>query len=157
MSTAVRSDVAFATESFEAIFTEGSQLLANHWVEIAHYKDIPLDIDVERYRAMEAAGMLRVFTARLEGRLIGYAVFVVNRNSHYRSSVQAVQDVLYVDPHERRGLTGLKLVKFADEVLRVEEVQVVYHHVKAKHPILGRLLGRLGYEVVDVIYAKRLD
>jgi hypothetical protein len=35
-------------------------------------------------------------------------------------------------------------------------VQVVYHHAKRTNRV-GELLERLGYELVDEIYAKRLE
>lgn len=89
------------------------------------------------------------------GRLVGYALYFVRANPHYKSSVQAVQDVIYLDPSVRGG-TGYKFIAWCDAQLASEGVQAVYHHVKAKHDF-GKLLERQGYELVDYIYAKRLD
>jgi hypothetical protein len=76
-----------------------------HWREITHYADIPLDPDIDTYNTMEVIGALRCFTAREQGRLVGYAVFFIRHNLHYRSSLQAMQDVLFVLP-EHRGRVG---------------------------------------------------
>ncbi len=149
--------VAIQREAFGDCFDEAIPLLRRHWQEIAHYPDIPLDPDVAKYHALDDADALRVFTARLDGKLVGYAVFFVNRNLHYRSSVQAVQDVIYVDPDHRRSTIGLKLLRYCEDALRMEGVQAIYHHVKAAHPALGKIVERMGYEIVDVIYARRLD
>lgn len=144
-------------ETFDNCFEEALPLLDKHWREIAHYPDIPLHPDIERYRKLEQNGALRIYTARDDGRLIGYAVFVVSPNAHYSTSIQAVQDVVYIDRERRRGSVGLRLLRLSEMMLRAEGVQVVYHHVKAAHPALGTILARNGYEVVDLIYAKRLD
>lgn len=134
---------------------EVGPLLEEHYKEIAHYQDIPLEPNIERYLELEHAGSVLVFTARDHvKKLIGYAVFIVNKNLHYNSSVQASQDIIFIRK-ENRG-TGGRLIKFCDEELRKLGVQAVYHHVKTKHNF-GPLLERFGYEAVDVIYAKRLD
>lgn len=155
--------ITFQREKVWELWDEVIPLLIEHWKEIAHYKDITLDPDIEAYNAMEESGVLRMYTARrqsidlLKGELIGYTAFFVRNNAHYRQSKQAVQDVLFLRDRDRLGFTGIKLIKFAEESLRDEGVQVIYHHVKIRHDVLGRLLERFGYEPVDVIYTKRLD
>lgn len=140
-------------------------LLEMHWESIAHYKDIPLDPDFGMYDAIQAAGALRIFTARVErnvdttqgsGRLIGYCVFFVRPNGHYRSSIQASQDILFLHPEFRGGFVGYRFIEWCDDQLREEGVQVVYQHVKQAHNF-GPLLERMGYRLVDLIYGKRLD
>ena len=51
---------------------------------------------------------------------------------------------------------GERFIRYCDEQLRAQGVQAVYHHVKAKQSF-GPTLTRQGYELVDLIYAKRLD
>lgn len=152
----ILNSVKFQRESFVDMFDEAAPLLHKHWQEIAHDKDIPLEVDVDAYRQQEQYGGLRVYTARdsESNRLIGYAAFFVRANPHYKSSIQAVQDVIFVDP-ERRGMGGA-LIKYCDEQLKAEGVQKTYHHIKAAHNF-GPLLERIGYELVDLIYCRRLD
>lgn len=157
--------VAFQRESLTpALWHEAMPLLVAHYQEIAAYQDIPLEPDVSVYAASEAAGIIRCYTARnpcvIEGcnepgALVGYALFFVRPNPHYKSSVQAVQDVIYLAPSVRGG-TGYRFIAWCDAQLKEEGVQAVYHHVKAAHDF-GRLLERQGYDLVDLIYAKRLD
>jgi hypothetical protein len=146
----------FQRERFLDVVKEAAPLLVRHWKEIAHYQDIVLDPDVSAYHYLEKCGGLRVFTARDEGKLAGYVVFFVRHNMHYKESLQAVQDVLFLDEPYRKGFTGIKLIKYADESLADDGVQVVYHHVKAAHDF-GPILERMGYRLVDLIYARRLD
>jgi N-acetylglutamate synthase-like GNAT family acetyltransferase len=61
-----------------------------------------------------------------------------------------------VHPEYRSTGAGPDLIRYCDEQLRADGCQAVYHHVKAAHNF-GPLLKRMGYELVDLIYAKRLD
>lgn len=156
----VRVSVVMQREAFADVIDEALPLLQRHWREVSHYIDIPLDIDRLGYTRLDAAGLLRIYTVRagLGGKLIGYAAYVVGKNGHYQGSgLQAKQDVIYVEPDVRGAFVGSKLVKFADEMLRAEGVQVVYQHVKLAHRALGRILERAGYEKIEMIYGRRLD
>jgi L-amino acid N-acyltransferase YncA len=144
-------------ERVHDLWPELLPLLEKHYREIAHFQDIPLDVNQSAYERMEDAGTLRVFTARsTDDVLIGYAVFFVHRNVHYSSSLQAVQDVIYVDPEQRGTYVGYELATFCDDELRKDGVEVVLHHVKRAHQALGRLLDLLEYEAVETVYVKRL-
>jgi len=146
----------YQAELVSDLWEEAMPLLEAHWREVAHYQDIELKPDVETYARMQAAGQLRCYTARDSGRLIGYVVFFVRPNPHYAASIQAHQDVLFVALDYRRGMVGVRLIKVAEQRLRAEGAQVIYHHAKRTNKV-GELLARLGYELVDEIYAKRLD
>lgn len=152
-----RRITTFAAETLTpALVGELTPLLRDHYAEVAHYQDIPLKVDWKGYFLAHNAGALRMFTVRDgEGELVGYAVFFVKANLHYADSLQALQDVIFLD-RPARGHTGAKFVKWCDDRLRAEGVQVVYHHVKAAHD-WGKMLERQGYELVDTIWGKRLD
>lgn len=137
------------------LMDEMMPLLVAHYNEISANLDIPLKPRVDKYIDLDEAGFLRVYTARDEsGLLIGYAVFTVNYSMHYADSYQAIQDIIYIDK-SRRGF-GSKFISWCDSQLRDEGVQIVYHHVKAKHN-WSHLLQRLNYNLVDLIYSRRLD
>lgn len=138
----------------QALFDEVMPLLQMHYEEIAHFKDIKLNPDFSKYQALANAGTLRVFTARKDGELVGYAVFFIVPNIHYRDSVQANQDILFINK-KHRGF-GRQFIKWCDEQLKSQGVEVVYHHIKAAHNF-GALLEAMGYELVDLIFAKRLS
>lgn len=157
MQPTTQSEVAYARETLTTFLGEAFPLLSDHWQEVSHYSDILLDPDIDRYHASEDQGMLRIYTARVGGKLVGYSVFTVNYNAHYATSLQANQDVLFVHPHHRRGRLASSLISYSDASLAAENVQVVTHHVKVKHLALAAILERKKYELVEVIYAKRLD
>lgn len=146
------------SERVANIWAELDPLLVEHWREVAHYQDITLDVDRERYESLEESGKLRCFTARVEGKLVGYLVYFVNTNAHYQGSLQAVQDVFFVDPEHRGSRLGAELLVASHWHLMSEGVQVVMQHVKVKQSLdFGPMLKTLGYEHVEAIYCKRLD
>lgn len=149
------TDVYFRQERAQACFEEAMPLLQAHWQEISHYLDIPLKPNLAKYRTLEDDGVLRCYVVRRGTELVGYAVYVVGYNPHYVTSFQAIQDVLFLRK-DCRGRTGLSFIAWCDDRLREEGVQAVYHHVKAAHNF-GPALEHLGYELVDHIYARRLD
>ncbi len=142
----------YQRESIAQVRGDIEPLLVKHWEEIARFKDMPLDPHWAGYYAAEANGVLRVFTARRDGALLGYGVFFKG-NLHYISSLIFTQDIFFVLP-QNRGLVGARLLMFCDEQLSAEGAQAVYHHVKKSHDF-GPVLERMGYEAVDTIYGRR--
>ena len=136
------------------LILELKPLFDEHFEESEHFKDIELSPNFESYLQLEASGMLRVFTVRVDGELICYSVLFVMPSYHYKNSIQATHDILFVKK-EHRGL-GRSFIQFCDDELRNEGVQVVYQSVKLKANY-GPLLQRIGYEPVDLVYYRRLD
>jgi hypothetical protein len=145
----------FKREKIKDVWQEMLPIFKLHWQEIAHYHDIPLDPDEETYFKLDDMNALRTYVAR-DGRskIIGYQVFFIKNNIHYKSSKQAVQDVLFIEK-EHRG-AGWKFINWCDLQLFSEGVQVSVQHIKAAHNF-GSTLERLGYELQDLIYTRRLD
>jgi len=146
--------VNFQLEQFDKIMEEVIPLFQQHYLEIAHYADIELSPDFERYVYLSSCGAMKCYTYREGETLIGYAFFFIKHNMHYSKSLQAVQDIIFIQK-DKRG-HGSAFISWCDEQLKDLGVQVVYHHIKTNHN-WGSMLERKGYELVDLIYAKRLD
>jgi GNAT superfamily N-acetyltransferase len=129
--------------------------MVKHWKEIATHPDIALSPNKAAYLGIEAQGGLRVYTARIDVELVGYAVYFVRHSLHYSDSLQAMQDVLFLRTDLRRGRVGRRLITYADEQLAGEGVQLVRQHVKVAHNF-GPLLEQIGYELDEFIFVKRL-
>lgn len=143
----------FTREKFADILEEMKPLNLAHWDEVTMYKDIPLDVGYEVFLTLEKTGHLQTFCARIDGKLVGYAIFVINKHLHYKTTTIAVQDVVFIK-RDCRGY-GSRFINWCDDQLRENGVDIVTHHVKAKHN-WGPMLERQGYELMDLIYAKRL-
>src|SRR5690349_5297041 len=93
-------------------------LLKKHWEEISNpdLKDIQvLKPDFEKYIAAENEGNLMVFTIRNPWTLVGYWVWIVQKNLHYSTTRQAYGDVLFLDKEHRGTGTGFKFMKWCVE------------------------------------------
>jgi GNAT superfamily N-acetyltransferase len=138
------------------LISEISPLLSAHHDEVQPYKDIAFEPDFESYLQAQSVGAIRLFTCRSDGRLRGYSLFFVRRSLHAKSSLQAAQDLIYLDPELRGRGIGRDFILWCDEQMKAMGVQVVYQHLKASHNH-GPLLEKLGYEILDHIYARRLQ
>ncbi len=150
----------------EALQLGLADLIALHWDEVALDKlAVPLAVDWAKYRQLDRAGVLRGVGLKRRGKLVGYNVFFVQPTLHYSTSLWALNDVLYLDPDERRGMAGARLVKQAERLLAEVGVKKIIYHTKLhlrslgrdpEHGTVGDLLSRLGYTHVENVYAKMI-
>lgn len=152
----------FALESLGDCQKEIQPILRNeHWEEVGHYDDIPIDMQWDKYAVLQEMGKLRCYTIRefvnedfKETILQGYAFFFVDKHLHYKHTIVASQDILYVrKPY--RGI-GKTFLKWCDEQLIAENVTTVSHHAKPWFNY-GELFEKLGYEKAETIWTRRLD
>lgn len=131
-------------------------LIEDHWKEIAINKQqIKLNPDWATYEALEKSGQLSIFTARINKKLVGYFVTISTPNPHYRDHVFAANDVLYLCKTARRGWTGIKLIKFAEQCLKSDGVSVMSVNTKVHRPF-DSILKRCGFEQAERVYLKLL-
>ncbi len=149
--------VEFAVEKFSDTVVEASELLRLHYAEIAPYQDLfKLNPDIATYMKLQATGILYIVTARSAGKLVGYVSLIVKEHVHYKDVLMATDDIHFLHPDWRKGGTGLRMLKFAEQKMREMGVKVMALRTKvaSNH---GVLFERLGYEPMDVVYLKRLD
>lgn len=130
-------------------------LWQKHHAESNPYPDIELNPNLPLYEAMDKMGTLRIYTARHDGRLAGYQVFFVNSHPHSRQSVQAMQDILFLDAEYRRGFAGYRFIRWCVEALKKEQIECIFQHIRSDHDF-GLMLERMGYKRVDVVYGLRV-
>lgn len=149
--------IAYATERFDDCIEEAKPTLMLHWRELALYQDaIPLEPDYDAYSRFCAAGAMKVFTARKDGVLVGYANFIIApHHLHYRHR-WANNDIIYVHPDHRNGRVGVGLIRYVEKALREEGPIVINIETKEHSPDLASLLTLMGYDGVSRGFSKRL-
>ena len=146
----------FALENLAKVRREIEPLLEEHWKEIALNKEIiKLNPDWRAYAELDSINALRIYTARKEGKLMGYFVILVSRSLHYKDHLFANNDIVFLRKSARRGLTGLKLVKFAVESLQAEGVTKLHVNTKTHQPF-DPIMERLGFEEIETVFSKVL-
>jgi GNAT superfamily N-acetyltransferase len=147
-----------AVETLDDTKGECDELIAAHWREIAVWQDIPLDPDWVAYDSLSKAGMLAIYTVRTEEeKLVGYAVFVLRKHTHYKGHSWAMNDIVFVHPDYRDGRIGRRLAKFWEQDLKNRGINVVHVNVKTAHPALGLVLRFEKYKTVESGLEKRLN
>lgn len=155
------SSPAFKREGYSDVVEEIKPLIEEHWAEIALYKEfVPLDVNYAIYEALQKAGILRIYTVRNDGFLIGYAIYFVQPHPHYQTTKIATADIYWLHPSHRNAGTGIGLFSFAESQLMAEispgQVMVMHTGSKVQHPQAHRVLEFLGHEVVEVHHSKIL-
>jgi GNAT superfamily N-acetyltransferase len=148
--------ITYQQEFLDTVEKDIKPLIEDHWEEIALNKSaIKLNPDWDAYHNLEDAGILKIFTARFGGKLIGYFVVLIRNHIHYKDHVFAANDVLFLKQEYRKGLTGAKLMRFAEKCLKEDGVSVLVVNTKRHKPFDG-LLEWLGYSHVENVYSKYL-
>jgi GNAT superfamily N-acetyltransferase len=148
--------ITYQQESLSTCKEDAIPLLEKHWEEIALNKDkIKLNPDWDAYADLEDAGILKIFTARDGGRLVGYFVTFVKAHIHYKDHLFAYNDILFLSPDKRKGFVGPKLMKFAEKCLKEDGVCVLVVNTKLHKPF-DTLLKWLGYKHIENLYSKVL-
>jgi len=151
--------VVFALERIDQCLEEGVELLRAHWQEIAMFQDLQiLDPDFEKYNEAEKKGALIIATVRDAEtmQLVGYHVTFIVTMLHYRGVLGAMDDIHYLKPEYRLGWTAVRLIKFAEREARRRGAHLSIARAKAKSDH-GALYKRLGYDLSDEVFLKRLD
>jgi GNAT superfamily N-acetyltransferase len=138
-----------------AFIEELKELFPLHYEELCVTKDFPLAPDYDAYKRLANAGMLRCITVRADEELIGYIIFVVQPHLHYMTCKTAFEDIYYIHPDFRKGRVGIRLFKYAEEVLRSIGVNRVIMHTKI-HMDNSKLFEYLGYKWTDKLFTKIL-
>lgn len=138
------------------VINEVEPLLQLHYEELTLNKDVvKLDPDWSRYAAMEHAGSFHIFTARDAGELVGYSAFFLASHIHYRSLVVANNDVLYLHPDHRVGMTGIRLIRNSETGMKaLGATKITWHAKYSNH--LKQILIRMGYADEEAILGKML-
>jgi len=155
--TSTGVEIAFGCERVRDLWDEILPLMVAHHSEVAEREPNlpPLNIDRIQYEVLDALGSLRVYTVRVDNELVGYASMIITKPLKACGTLTAVHDALYLKPEHRLGLTGLKLIAFADAELAAEGVVRVLQ-IAPVGTGLGKALERLGYAPLEITYTKRL-
>ncbi len=145
----------FQVESVEDWASESKELVYAHWQELGLDLDLEIAPDFGKMKQLEDMGMFKVITVREDGRMVGYLLAVVNKHLHYRNSpLMLIVDAYYISPECRSG-TGVKLVRFTEELAHRLGAIKIYLSCKV-HQDHTQLFLALGYRLSDHAFTKRI-
>jgi len=153
--------VTFHEERFSWLRHEGDHLLQMHYREASADLSVPLDMNWELYEKLEQAGVEACVVARKDSEPIGYAVYIIVPQLHYRRAV-ADDDLYFIHPRYRSGWLGVKLFRVAEALVREHGASVICARVKFHvkpgrgRGDLGPVFRYLGYRPIETHWQKRI-
>lgn len=149
--------ITYQEEHSSTVIRDGFELFEKHYQEIAWKKDkIKLNPNYDKYNAAFDKGLMKVYTARQDEKLIGYAVWLVAPHLHYQDTIKAMNDILYVDPDKRGGSVGIQLIKFSEKMLKEIGVNSIALHIKKSFD-WGNVAVKMGYECTESNFEKYIS
>lgn len=147
--------ITYQWDSLRRLLDDGvAEIARKHWEEIALDKaSVALDADWDRYLRHEAAGAWRAFSARRDGRVIGYICWWIDHHIRYRGTIYATADVFFILPEHRKGMVGYRLFSEALKALPKPCKVLINEKLHFQDGRVGRLLERLGMKPIEVVYS----
>ena len=137
----------------DEMLANAGALFSEHWEEVALNKQVMvLKPDEQKYRTMEANGMLLILGAFCDGKVVGYSVNFVTNHPHYADLIVCNNDLLFVTEDKRCGRLGLQLIRATEKEAKQRGVQLMLWHAKPG-TALETMMPRLGYGVLDTIFS----
>lgn len=139
----------FQRETLGEVFYDIQPLATKHYAEIST-DNHPLKIDWHIYQTMEDAKALRIYTYRIDGKLVGYNVFAIYPSTHFDNQIDAVQDLLFIDPDYRGN--GYQFMQFCDQEI-FKEAHSIRRSTTQKLRY-DALLLRMGYVEAERVFRR---
>jgi len=148
--------VNYQQEFLDNVKDESLALIQDHFNEVYPAREIyDLDMDWDTYRSLEDMGLLKIFTARDDGILVGYLWVIVSLNIHSKGSFVAADDGLFVAKSHRRGSVAIKLIKFVEQCLKADGFKTFHMTGTEENPI-DSLMKRMDYTKIETKFKKVL-
>lgn len=135
---------------------EIDRLLHNYWDNTEAKDDMPpLDYNWRHYQQLQEAGALLILTARIDGNLAGYVMYIIAEHPHHMGTVFATCDTLATDLEYRGFGVGSSLLKAAEAWFVGTDVKVILHGHRLCYSAKP-LFPKHGYKLREQFYMKGL-
>ena len=149
-------EITFDEERADSIRHEIEPLLKENWSAVSvSYPTSRLKPDFDLYLLLAEQGAIRIFAARSDGALVGYAVVLVNAHPHRVDDIVGTIDTVFVLPEFRAGGTAGKLFRLIEGRLKTDGVLSLTAVARDKH-FADWLRIAAGYEQVETVWERTL-
>ncbi len=137
---------------FHEVAEEIAKNLDTHYQEADSREDHGKpNLDWDNYFELSRRGMCRVVTARENGVLVGYSVFIIGKNINHKHVIEASNTGFFIKK-EYRGKIINELLRYVDKYLDEMGVTSIGYALSDKR--LGLLLKRKGYKMKFITWSK---
>jgi hypothetical protein len=126
-------------------------MLPAHFEEVCWSRErFTLNPRLEVYEALEKADALHTWLLMVDGICVGYSLWFVQPNLHYRDTLWAANDLIYIQPEHRHEHTRW-FVEATHDALRSLGVDGATYHMKTFKPFAS-LMHKVGAEHFENLY-----
>jgi GNAT superfamily N-acetyltransferase len=115
----------------------------------------PLNFKWKVYKALEDAGECKLFLARVDAQLVGFALYVMQDHLHHENQHVAHCTMIGVQPAFRNHGIGRSLIEFAEAWFRDHGVTHMVHHHRLIYNVTP-LFESMGFKPEELGYVKEL-
>jgi len=132
---------------------EMGPLTVDHIGEVGPFQ-FEFKIDCDKYILLQGIAACRLFVARVDGKVMGYSVYIISTHTHFANTVFAQQDAVYIVPEYRGKGLGIRLIRFCEGKL-ADACDAVTQAVTPELDFSESLL-KCGYVPLENLYVKNL-
>jgi hypothetical protein len=140
-----------------SVFKENISLQKEQWDEIAlnDWAKRQMDVDYDLFELFEKAGQLATIIARENEKVVGYALFIIQKDFHAKNTLCAHSDLIFLSKEHRKGRAGVVFIKECMKILGdlFPNIFVRWHVTEMRD--FGKVLTKLGCKKFETIYAIR--
>ena len=120
---------------------------------------VELGVDIDFYREVERLGKLRLFSAWDGEKIVGYAIFFINKHRHFKNQTWAIVDDFWLDAEYRIGRTALRFFEYMEKelMLSAPNITAIMLGSRVGHPAAARLFAHMGYAPLDMSHIKFVE
>ena len=113
------------------------------------------NLDINCYQQLEAAGMYKAFGAYVDGELVGFIAVLVTMVPHYSVKISSTES-FFVSAAYRKGGTGLKLLRTAEQCAKEQGAVILYCNAPAGGR-LAQALPAFGFRESHRVFCRSLS
>ena len=149
--------ITYQQETLETFLPDSKPLFDVFYDEIAQNKDdIPAGFNTEFYKHLESRNRFKIYTIRDNDKLIGFSFWILFYHPHFKTSLTATSDLIFVLQEYRKGLFGYKFLKNSLNQIKKHNPQRILIGVKPNNDF-GKILERLGASHFETVYSFKLE
>lgn len=145
--------ITYKIKTVEECFDDVEKLFQEHYEELSVTKQYKLNPDYDIYK--QNSSRIKVVICEDNDETIGYIVFFVSPHLHYKDCLMAVEDIYYLKNEYRKGSTGIKMFRFAEEYLKSVGVNMIKYSTKV-HLDNSRIFEYLDYAFTEKVFIKMI-
>ena len=148
--------LTFAIEPVETSWDEMLELARSHWHETMQWQHGKQALNPKKGRYLQYGqmGCFFQFTARDNGKMVGYAGMYILPSMHTQQLI-ATEDTIFLLPEYRHGRNALRFFQYVEQECAKRGAREISATTKPGTGA-GRILEHLGFTLVNYQYSKHL-